>query len=122
MIVIRHAWAGHSGEWEGDDRRRPVDERGREQSDRLVEELAGHEIERIISSPYDRCVQTVEPLARVRGLEIELHEDLERGAAGTRGRPARRVAKGQPVVLCVHGGLSEEFVGKHLKKGEWLEA
>ena len=61
MILLRHAWAGDSSKWKGDDRHRPLDERGRNQAERLVEKLADQEIERILSSPYDRCVQTVEP-------------------------------------------------------------
>ena len=122
MIVIRHAWAGDRDEWEGDDRRRPLDERGREQAERLVEELVGCKIERILSSPYDRCVQTVEPLARARGLEIELRDELGEKRQVPDGVQLAESLKGQPVAICVHGGLSEELVGQHLKKGQWLEA
>ncbi len=122
MIVLRHAWAGDSSKWKGDDRRRPLDERGREQAKKLVEKLADQKIERILSSPYDRCVQTVEPLARARGLEIELSEDLGEERQVPEGVQLAESLKGQPVVICVHGGLSEELVGQHLKKGKWLEA
>jgi len=121
MILIRHAWAGDRAEWEGDDRLRPLDERGRKQAKGLVEKLADFEIERILSSPYDRCVQTVEPLARARGLEIELADELGEDRQLADGVQLAESLKGQPVAICVHGGHSEELVGQHLKKGKWLE-
>ena len=108
MIVIRHARAGDRAEWEGDDRRRPLDKKGRKQAKRLVDELSDYEIERILSSPLDRCVQTVEPLARARGLEIELREELGEERQVPDGVELARSLAGQPVAICVHGGLSEE--------------
>jgi phosphohistidine phosphatase SixA len=121
MIVIRHARAGDRAGWVGDDRLRPLDKKGRKHTERLVEELAGHEIERILSSPYDRCVQTVKPLARARGVEIELREELGEGRQSSEGVQLAGSLADQPVAICVHGGLSESLVGKHLKKGEWLD-
>ena len=76
LLLIRHARAGDRHAWDGDDRVRPVDDRGRLQSVALVEALADFKIDRIVSSPYLRCVQTVEPLAEALGLEIELDEQL----------------------------------------------
>ena len=38
--------------WEGDDRVRPLDERGRRQAEALVDALAEFQIDRIVSSPY----------------------------------------------------------------------
>ena len=84
-------------EWEGDDRLRPLDERGRRQAEALVDALAAFPITRIFSSPYDRCVQTVEPLAAQRGLPVELREELgeeqqctsRRGTRSLAGREAR---------------------------------
>jgi 8-oxo-dGTP diphosphatase len=37
----------------------------------LVEQLAGFPLARVLSSPYLRCRQTVEPLAAARGLPVE---------------------------------------------------
>ena len=76
LLVIRHGRAGDSSEWEGDDRLRPLDKRGRRQAGALVESLAPFAIARILSSPYDRCVQTVEPL-RYRGNEVILFHMLD---------------------------------------------
>ena len=122
MIVVRHTSAGDRDDWAGDDRHRPLDKKGRKQAEQLVEQLASYDIERILSSPYDRCVQSVEQLARARGLEIEQREELSEELQSSAGLELARSLAGQPVALCVHGGLSEGLVGKHLKKGEWREA
>src|SRR6185436_5719102 len=76
LFLVRHASAGHRASWEGEQRIRPLDERGRRQALALVDLLEGEPIERILSSPAFRCVQTVEPLAAARGLEIELRDEL----------------------------------------------
>ena len=120
MLLIRHARAGDSAEWEGDDRKRPLDKRGRRQADALVEALAPFPLTRILSSPYDRCVQTVEPLATARGLEIELCDELGEERKGSDGAALARSLAGEPVALCVHGGLSDAAVGTRQKKGEVL--
>jgi 8-oxo-(d)GTP phosphatase len=103
-LLVRHALAGDPSEWEGDDRLRPVDERGRRQASALVDLLADRPIERVVSSPYLRCLQTVEPLAQSRGLPIEQDEAL--GADRLDEVPAvlERV-RGQPVVVCTHAEL-----------------
>jgi 8-oxo-dGTP diphosphatase len=69
LLLVRHAWAGDRTEWKGDDRLRPLDERGLRQAQDLVAALERFTIDVILTSPYARCVQTVEPLAAVRGLD-----------------------------------------------------
>ena len=105
LLLIRHALAGHRNAWEGDDRVRPVDDRGRLQSDALVDALAAFQIDRIVSSPYLRCVQTVEPLAEARELEIELDEQLRsdearRGGGGARAADAARTWPSARTATC----------------------
>ena len=76
LLLVRHGSAGSRSEWEGDDRDRGLDERGVDQARRLVQELADLPIDRILTSPYRRCVQTVEPLAAARTLVPELCPEL----------------------------------------------
>jgi 2,3-bisphosphoglycerate-dependent phosphoglycerate mutase len=45
-------------------------------AERVADALAGRGVTRIVSSPYTRARQTVEPLARVLGLEVECEPDL----------------------------------------------
>jgi 8-oxo-dGTP diphosphatase len=116
VYLVRHARAGKRGEWEGDDRLRPLDERGVRQAQGLVEQLSGRELERILSSPYVRCVETVEPLAEVRRLPLEPEEAFAEGAGSEAALDLLRGAGGG-VVACVHGDLVEELLGRKLKKG-----
>ena len=116
VYLVRHARAGRRSNWDGDDRVRPLDERGRRQADALGGLLAGRDFHRILSSPFVRCVQTVVPLAQSRGLTIERDDALAEGAGGEAGLRLLRAAE-EPVVACVHGDLVEELLGETAKKG-----
>jgi phosphohistidine phosphatase SixA len=120
MLLIRHARAGERTEWSGDDRRRPLDERGREQAVDLVVALSDRRLTRVLSSPYDRCVQTVEPLAHARGLEVEIRDELGEEQQLAQGVELVRSLLGQDVAVCGHGGLSDALAGVSQKKGETL--
>ena len=121
MILLRHAWAGQRDEWQGDDRLRPLDKRGRKQAKKLVDELAPITIDRILSSPYVRCVQTVEPLAKARGLEIEQREELGEELQSTDGAELVRSLVGTHALVCGHGGLEQAIPGApRLKKGAFF--
>jgi 8-oxo-(d)GTP phosphatase len=120
LLVIRHARAGHRDDWKGDDRRRPLDDRGWRQAQELVEQLAAFPISRILSSPYDRCVQTVALLAAQRDLPIEQRDELGEERQHHEGTALVRSLIDQPAAVCVHGGLSDAAFGERLKKGETL--
>ena len=111
-VLVRHASAGHRLDWEHDDRLRPLDARGRRQSADLVALLRPLGVRRILSSPYVRCVQTVEPLAAALGLEVELDERLEEGKGGA----AAELLREDGVVCCTHGDIVEALVDRGLKK------
>ena len=59
----------------------------------------------MLSSPYVRCVQTVEPVARKAGVEVEVAPELAEG------RSLRSLMKlidevdGDVAVLCSHGDM-----------------
>jgi phosphohistidine phosphatase SixA len=115
VVLLRHAAAGRRAAWEGDDRLRPVDERGRRQSEALVPLLAPHRPRRIVSSPYVRCVGTVEPLAAELEVPIEQDERLAEGAG--RAAALELLAGLDGGVACTHGDVVEEILGFGLKKG-----
>jgi phosphohistidine phosphatase SixA len=115
-ILVRHASAGERRDWEGDDRLRPLDAKGRRQAEELVEQLAARSPRRVVSSPYVRCVATVEPLAAELGLEVELDERLAEGA----GRAAVELLREDGVVACTHGDVIVDVLGRGLKKGEFV--
>jgi phosphohistidine phosphatase SixA len=124
VLLIRHAWAGHKETWSGDDDRlRPLDERGKLQAAGLVELLEPFAVERILSSPHRRCVQTVEPLAEARGLAIEMRPELGEDRQSTDGRALLRSLVDEDVAVCVHGGAQAGLVSEEasFKKGSaWV--
>jgi probable phosphomutase (TIGR03848 family) len=53
-----------------------LDERGRRQAAALVDRFEGVRLHAVYSSPLERCVETLEPLAAARGLEIRTSDAL----------------------------------------------
>lgn len=111
-VLLRHASAGHRTRWDGHDVARPLDDRGRRQALELVELLRPY-VHRIVSSPYVRCVETVEPLAAALGLPVEEDERLAEGGEDSAGE----LLSEDGVVCCTHGDVVEALVGRGLKKG-----
>ena len=119
LVLIRHALAGDPKAWLADDRVRPVDEQGRREAQALVAALAGQPLNRIVSSPYVRCVQTVEPLAGACRLEIELDDRL--GADRLHDVPqVLAELEGQNAAVCTHGDLPWLGDRKFKKGSAWV--
>jgi 8-oxo-dGTP diphosphatase len=115
--LVRHAAAGDRDSWSDDDRARPLDERGRRQAAGIVELLSRRPLTRAVTSPYLRCVQTLEPLARERRLPLEYRHELGDDASVDDARALLREVGGA-VVACSHGDLIRELLGEELEKGE----
>jgi 8-oxo-dGTP diphosphatase len=116
VFVVRHAKAGDRLRWEEPDEIRPLTKSGRKQAAALVKQLKDEEIARILSSPYVRCVQTVEPLAEALGLPVEEEPLLAEGT------PAAVVwelsaSLESSTVLCTHGDVVEHIVGRAARLG-----
>ena len=105
--MVRHAKAGDRRKWEGPDRLRPVSKKGSKQADALVALLTDRGVTRILSSPFVRCVQTVQPLADRLGLKVEETDALAEGATPPEVVRLAREAAGEDgaVVLCTHGDV-----------------
>jgi 8-oxo-dGTP diphosphatase len=112
-VLLRHASAGDRDHWDGPDRLRPLDKRGRGQAEELVELLRPFGLRRVVSSPYTRCVATVEPLAAALGVPLEEDERLTEGA----GPGADELLREDGVLACTHGDVVCEVLGHGLKKG-----
>jgi 8-oxo-dGTP diphosphatase len=76
LYVVRHAKAGSRNKFDGDDIDRPLTNSGREQATALSARLAAVSPSVIVSSPYRRCVETVEPLAVAVDVVVRLDERL----------------------------------------------
>ena len=117
--LVRNAHAGNKHTWPGPDRVRPLSGVGRQEAHGLLTQLGDSRISVILSGPALRCLQTVEPLARRRGLRVESTDVL-----GVDADPTDLVALLlDPVtteaVLCSHG----ELIGAALNRlvGETFE-
>jgi len=60
----------------------PLTEFGLAQAAALVPMLAQSGIERVVSSPFRRCVMTAEPLAAALNLDVQLDDDLREALPG----------------------------------------
>ena len=119
VVLLRHASAGDRHAWTGDDRVRPLDPKGQRQAEAVVATLDPLEISTIISSPARRCVQTVEPLAEVRGLELAEEEVLWEG----NGEGCIELVLslvGTDTVLCTHGDNIPDVL-THLARTQGLD-
>src|SRR3989442_15353907 len=115
--VVRHAKAGDRSDWSGDDRMRPLTKSGQRQAEALADTLEGKTIDRILSSGYLRCVQTVEPLGTRRRLPVEPIRELEEGAGGESVLQLVHKFRGRNVVLCTHGDVMEELLEGLIAQG-----
>lgn len=105
LRLVRHAAAGSRGDWDGDDLLRPLTAKGARQAEALAGELGNRGIERILSSPSVRCLQTVEPLASATGAEIEVEGSLAEGADPSGVHGLMKALAGSNAVLCSHGDV-----------------
>jgi len=120
LLLVRHGRAGHRSEWDGDDRARPLSRRGRKQADGVVAQLKDYRIDRVLSSPYVRCVQTVEPLGAAVGLKVEESDDFAEGNSHKAIELVRGLAEGHAnVVVCSHGDVIPDIV-EHLVRTDTM--
>jgi 2,3-bisphosphoglycerate-dependent phosphoglycerate mutase len=78
FYLIRHAHA----KWTPDEER-PLSAQGMRDAIGVADALRAMSISRIVSSPYRRAVQTVQPLAERLNLAIEIEPDLRERSLGT---------------------------------------
>jgi 8-oxo-dGTP diphosphatase len=116
IYLVRHAKAGERRVWDGDDEARPLSKHGWKQSDAIAKRLAAKGATTLYSSPYVRCMQTLEPLGKRLGVEVQ---------------PDRRLYEGEPfepvldllgevatgAVLCSHGDIVPDVITALARRG-----
>ena len=122
VFLVRHAKAGDRDAWTEPDEVRPLSPKGRLQAEALVTAFADIELKRILTSPYLRCRQTVQPLAVRRGMKVEIAPELSEGAK-TEDAVARvdDAAGSGPSVLCSHGDVIPAVIEWLLSQGMAIE-
>ena len=108
VLIVRHGTAGRKARYTGDDRKRPLDAKGRAQAESLVPQLLAFGATEIYAADRVRCSQTVEPLAREMDLPISLETSLTEEAYAEDPKAARRrileiAALGGTPVICTQG-------------------
>lgn len=76
VYLVRHAKAGERRLWEGDDMQRPLSPKGWKQAELLAKRLGALGVSTLHSSPYLRCIQTLEPLAKKLKTTIDVEQRL----------------------------------------------
>lgn len=81
LYFMRHADAGVSGEWHGEDAVRPLTDKGRMQAHEAATGLARLRppIQAVISSPYSRAYETAVIVAKELGLPVHSADELTPG-------------------------------------------
>ncbi len=121
--LVRHAHAGSRKAWSGDDAERPLSPRGEAEAQAIARALADAGIDRIWSSPSRRCIQTLEPLARLRSLEVEPVDDLGEGGVVVKALDALLAATsdGHRVAAASHGDEVAALVAEAVVRGATLD-
>lgn len=120
--LVRHGHAGDRHDWDGDQDERPLSKKGRRQAEGLVEMFEGNSVSRIVSSRTTRCVQTVEPLATSRQLEVEISPYLYEGNRAERIIDFVEECLDGDVVLCSHGDVIPDLLWHLNGRGLTLSA
>lgn len=109
LLLVRHASALRRSDWTKPDHLRPLTPKGSAQAEALVELLRPYDIARILSSPFARCVETIEPLALRLGLPLERRNDLGEGA-GASVLSALQAMGDATAVVCSHGDVIPDLL------------
>jgi phosphohistidine phosphatase SixA len=128
IYLVRHAKAGKREDWEGDDALRPLSPAGRRQAELLADTFARLPPGRLLSSPYVRCVETLEPTADRVGAHVEHVAALAEGGAY---EDVLDLIADAPAnsVLCSHGDVIPAVMSALERRGvairtapEWRKA
>jgi 8-oxo-dGTP diphosphatase len=115
VLIVRHGTAGSKSRYNGDDRQRPLDKRGRAQAESLVGMLLAFGANVPYAADRLRCHQTIEPLAEELGVIIHNEPALTAEAYATDRKAARRrileiAAAGGTPVICTQGEVIPDLI------------
>jgi 8-oxo-dGTP diphosphatase len=117
LRLFRHATAGDRTKWIGHDKGRVLTKKGRRQAEAVAASLRDAGIERILTSPYDRCVQSVEPLSRVTEAPIEVRDVLAEESDIDASYALVDEVLGTNAVLCSHGDVIPALINRMMWAG-----
>jgi phosphohistidine phosphatase SixA len=78
-------------------------------------------VARVLTSPYTRCRQSVEPLAATLDLPVEERSELAEGSTRADVHALAKELGAATAVLCTHGDVIGEVLGEEPEKGStWV--
>jgi phosphohistidine phosphatase SixA len=107
--LVRHGRAEKGLRWDGPDALRPLTDDGLRHAKRIGASLARNRPDRLLSSPFLRCRQTLEPLAQRLGLVVDTRDWLAKGEDPRKIADLLRRERGRNVVCCTHTELLAEI-------------
>lgn len=107
VIVVRHAKAKPRSSWSRAEGDRPLAATGKRQALAVTRLLKSWSPDRVVSSPWLRCLSTVTPYAKSAGVKVKERPALTEAAHKRSPKKAAAVVetlfdKDKPVVLCTH--------------------
>ncbi|TQL34436.1 8-oxo-dGTP diphosphatase [Barrientosiimonas humi] len=116
LLVVRHAQSMPRSQWSGEDGLRPLDPDGLARARALVPLLQTYGLDRLVSSPSVRCVDTVSPFAESAQVRVRTKKGLSE--EGYEARPEKAVRhtdsalqRGVAAALCTHRPLLPDVLG-----------
>jgi 8-oxo-dGTP diphosphatase len=117
IYLVRHAQAGVKAQWKDKDHKRPLDRRGRKQAIDLALELQAYPVTRILTSDYQRCLQSAKPLVNGIRLPAETDRCLRVGGPPEDVLKLIRNLQGEAAVIITHGEVIGPVIGNLAASG-----
>lgn len=116
LVVVRHTDAHPRRSWTGDEADRPLTPSGERQAVALADLLRAWAPERLWSSPWRRCLDSVQPYRETAGVPVKTAGRLSE--AGHRKNPRKAASllssfldDGSPVAICTHRPVLGTLLG-----------
>jgi 8-oxo-(d)GTP phosphatase len=122
LYLFRHTTAGDRSRWRGRDEDRSLTKKGWREADAIASSLANAGIERILSSPYERCVQSVKPLAKLIKAPIETSPLLAEEPDIDAAYALVDSVVGYNAIICSHGDVIPALINRMMWAGLSLES
>jgi len=121
IYLVRHARAGVKAQWKDKDHKRPLDRQGRKQAIDLALELQAHPITRILTSDFQRSLQSAKPLVNSIRLPVETDRCLRVGGRTEDVLKLIRGLQGEAAVIITHGEVIGPLIGNLAADGIELD-
>jgi broad specificity phosphatase PhoE len=117
LILVRHAHAGDKRLWPFGDVDRPISARGQEQALGLARQLGELPVQRLVTSPYRRCRETLIPIADLLLLEPTDEPLLAPDADPVATESLLLSPSAEGALFCTHGELLNGLLRRWRESG-----